>query len=268
MRRDCLADRPAVFLDRDGTLVRDFAHGADPAAFELLPGVPEALGALAGAGYRLVVVSNQSGVARGYYTAGEARATAARVAALLARHGVRLSGYYFCPHHRRGAIPRFAVACACRKPAPGMLLRAAAERGLNLEASWIVGDTLGDVGAGLATGVRPVLLDVGTIALAAGNDPPDVLADPRTLIARNLAHAARLILGPPASRPARHPPTSTSTFGTLETFDVDDAPLPLSSLIRPAPPPDDRRPGTSHPLPDEAWLERARADARLFHDRG
>lgn len=234
---------PAIFLDRDGTLVRDFAHAADPAAFELLPGVPEALRALATAGYRLVVISNQSGVARGYYSAAEARATAVRVVALLADRGIRLAGYYFCPHHTRGIVPRFAVPCGCRKPAPGMLARAAADLGLDLGRSWIIGDTLGDLGAGLAAGVRPVLVDIGAITLSADTEPPPVLVDPRTLIARNMAHAAGLILGNPD-------------------------PLPLPTLIRPAPPPDDRRPGAPHPLPDAAWLARARADAQRLAAHG
>ena len=232
---------PAVFLDRDGTLVRDFIHAADPAAFDLLPGVPEALAVLRAAGYRLVVASNQSGVARGLYTAAETRATAAHLAAMLRRHGVRLDGYYFCPHHALGIVPRWSVACACRKPAPGMLLRAAAELGLDLARSWMIGDTLGDVGAALAAGVRPVLVDIGMVAVGGGDDPREAIVGPPTRIARNLAHAAAII-----------------TAGA-------DA-LPASVLRRPTPPPDDRRPGQPHPLPDAAWLARAWADAHALRD--
>jgi hypothetical protein len=120
-----------------------------------------------------------------------------------------------------------------------MLMRAAEELGLDLERSWIIGDTLGDIGAGLAAGVRPVLVDIGAITLSAPTEPPPVLIDPRTLIARNLAHAAGVILG----------------LG-------DTSPLPLVTLIRPAPPPDNRRPGAPHLLPDTEWLVRAGADAR------
>jgi len=123
-----------------------------------------------------------------------------------------------------------------------MLLRAAAELGLDLGRSWIVGDTLGDVGAGLAAGVRPALLDIGEIALPVDAEPPAVLLDPRTLIARNVAHAAGLILGSHGS------------------------PLPISTLVRTAPPPDDRRPGAPHPLPDAGWLARARADAQALSE--
>ncbi|RIL07507.1 histidinol-phosphatase, partial [bacterium] len=120
------APAPAVFLDRDGTLVRDFRHGADPAALTLLPGVAPALRRLQAAGYRLVVVTNQAGVARGLFTVDEARAAGRHVAALLGAAGVRLAGYYLAPYHADGVVPRYAVAHPDRKPGPGMLVRAAA----------------------------------------------------------------------------------------------------------------------------------------------
>ena len=178
--------RPAVFLDRDGTLVRDVHHGADPAALEVLPGVVEALAALQAAGYALVVVTNQSGVARGLFTVAEARRMGRSLAALLAVSSVRLAGYYLCPHHPEGAVPGLAVACGCRKPAPGLLARSAAHLGLDLARSWMIGDAVSDVEAGRSAGARPLLLDIGRLRLP--------LADPAPPVARSLPHAAAQIL--------------------------------------------------------------------------
>jgi len=144
-----------VFLDRDGTLIRDLAHAADPATVRPLPGVVVALRALQQAGYALVVASNNSGVARGLFTAGEAREMGRRLLAVLARRGVTIDGYYFCPHHpTEGRVPGLDVECDCRKPRPGMLLQAAGELGLDLPASWMVGDLPSDVLAGEAAGTR------------------------------------------------------------------------------------------------------------------
>lgn len=238
---------PAVFLDRDGTLVRDLAHGADPAALVLLPGVTAALAALQAAGFRLVVVSNQSGIARGLFTAAEARASAARVVALLAARGIRLSGYYFCPHHAQaGHIPRFAVACGCRKPAPGLLLRAAAELGLDPARSWLLGDSLGDLGAALAAGARPILVDTGGLGYPGPAAVPPELRDPRTRIAPNLPAAAALILGAGAAA----------------------AEIPWTHLVRPRPAVDRRRPGEASPWPDAEWLARAERDGRALEAGG
>lgn len=238
---------PAIFLDRDGTLVRDFAHAADPAALVLLPGVAPALLALQAVGYRLVVVSNQSGVARGLFTAAEARASAARVVALLAARGIRLSGYYFCPHHpQAGHIPRFAIACGCRKPAPGLLLRAASELGIDLARSWLLGDSLGDLGAALAAGARPILVDTGGLGYPEPAAIPPALRDPRTRIAPNLPAAAAQILG------------STATA----------AEIPWTHLVRPRPAVDRRKPGEASPWPDAEWLARAERDGRALEAGG
>ncbi len=225
----------AVFLDRDGCLVRDVRHGADPAAMALLPGVAEALGAFAAFGYRLVVVTNQSGVARGLFTLGEARAMARRLAALLEPAGVRLAGYFLCPHHPEGSIPELAVRCDCRKPEPALLARAAGELHLDLSRSWMIGDTLADVAAGESAGARSVLVDIGSQSL------PDDAAPPY-LIARSPAHAAALIL---------------AADGHLEAG-VD--PCPPGQLNRPPAPPDRRGTGEPSPWPSAAHLELARQD--------
>src|SRR5690606_12501024 len=132
--------RPAVFLDRDGTIVVERYYLADPDGVELVPGAASALRSLAAAGYALVVVTNQSGIARGLYGEEEFRAVQRRIEDLLERDGVRLDGVYHCPHH-----PDYTGPCDCRKPAPGLFRRAARELGFDLARSICIGDRLKDV---------------------------------------------------------------------------------------------------------------------------
>lgn len=136
--------RPALFIDRDGTLIADVGYPRDPALVEPLPGAFEALRAL-GARFALVIVSNQSGIGRGRITEAEAHAVHARVVEVFARAGVTFAGAYYCPHGPD-------AGCACRKPAPGLLLDAARELGLDLAGSVMVGDKASDVAAGRAAG--------------------------------------------------------------------------------------------------------------------
>jgi histidinol-phosphate phosphatase family protein len=185
---------PAVFLDKDGTLVEDVPFNVDPQKIVLGPGAARGLAALHAAGYRLVVVSNQSGVARGYFAEEALGGVRRRLGELLGACGVPLAGFYYCPHHPGGAVPAYAVACGCRKPAPGLVLRAAAELGLDLARSWLVGDILDDVEAGRRAGCRTVLIDNGHETewrRSPERRPHRVAAD--------LDGAARLILaaGPP-----------------------------------------------------------------------
>lgn len=246
--------RPAVFLDRDGTLVRDIAWGAEPAELDLLPGVIEALGALHAAGFALVVASNQAGVARGYVSLAEAKASAAHLAALTRAAGAPLDGYYLSPYHESaGKAPLFSRPSAARKPGDGMLRAAAADLGLDLARSWMVGDHLSDVAAGLAAGCRAILLDLGQLGWPAAVDLPEILEDPRLSIARNLVHAAGLILAEAAA--ASPSASSSSPLGPA---------LPADTLLRPPPPPDDRAPGEPCPWPDAERLARAVADGRLL----
>lgn len=153
--------RPAVFLDRDGTLNREVDYLADPARFELLPGVPEALTRLRDAGYALIVVTNQSGIARGKLTQITLEAIHARMRAELAAHGLTLDAIEHCPHHPTIGPPGLRGPCPCRKPKPGMLLRAAHKVGVDLERSWTVGDAARDLAAGAALGVPGVLVLTG-----------------------------------------------------------------------------------------------------------
>ncbi|HEX7054065.1 MAG TPA: HAD-IIIA family hydrolase [Burkholderiales bacterium] len=140
----------AVFVDKDGTLVENVPYNVDPARIALVPGAREALAAFAAAGWRVLVVSNQPGVALGRFPESALQGVARRLRELLPR----LDGCYWCPH-----APD--AGCACRKPAAGLLERAAREHGIDLAASWMVGDILDDVEAGRRAGCRTVLLDSG-----------------------------------------------------------------------------------------------------------
>jgi histidinol-phosphate phosphatase family protein len=148
------AARRAVFLDRDGTLVRETGYLSDPDALELLPGVPRALRNLVEADVPLVVVSNQSGVGRGLFREADVHAVMARLRERLRVHGVELAGIYFCPH-------RPDQGCPCRKPRAGLLQRAADDLNLSLAGSVMIGDKRIDAAAGRAAGGRGVLVRTG-----------------------------------------------------------------------------------------------------------
>jgi len=149
--------RPFVFLDRDGTLVRDHGYTHRLADYELLPGVRAGLLRMRQAGFALAVVTNQSGIGRGYYTEADLHAFQAHLFSDLERRGVRLEGSYFCPH-----LPD--AGCPCRKPEPGLLWRARRELGADLAASWVVGDRASDVELARRAGCRGAVL-VGAEAM-------------------------------------------------------------------------------------------------------
>jgi D-glycero-D-manno-heptose 1,7-bisphosphate phosphatase len=153
-RRRGLAPRPAVFLDRDGTLVVEVGYLADVADLEVLPGVPGALRALRAAGYALVVVSNQSGVGRGLFPRSRVYDAMARLRRVLRADGVELDAIYFCPH-------RPGDGCACRKPEPELLRQAAANQRLALRESAMVGDKRLDAETGRRAGASGVLVRTG-----------------------------------------------------------------------------------------------------------
>lgn len=150
--------RAAVFLDKDGTLVDDVPFNSDPERIRLAPGATPGLCLLAQAGYELIVVSNQAGVAHGLFAEAALIGVERRLRELLADIGVQLAGFYYCPHDPEGRVETYAVPCACRKPAPGLLLRAAATHDVDLARSWFIGDILDDVEAGNRAGCRTVLI--------------------------------------------------------------------------------------------------------------
>lgn len=184
--------RPAVFLDRDGTVNVEVDYLADPAQLELIPGVAKAIARLNAAGLAVVLVTNQSGIARGMLSEERLAEIHERLAEMLAPEGARLDHIEYCPHHPTIGGERYGRECDCRKPAPGMLRSACEALELDLERSWVVGDSLRDLSAGETLGVRGILVRTGKgqaqlDGLRAGARPPQVAAD--------LAEAVEIILG-------------------------------------------------------------------------
>lgn len=178
----------AVFLDKDGTLIDDLPYNVDPALIRLAHGAEDGLRRLHRAGYHLIVITNQSGVARGYFRESALALVEAHLRSVLGALGVPLHGFYYCPHHPDGRERRYAIACDCRKPKPGLIVRAAGELGVDATGSWFVGDILNDVEAGHRAGCRTVLIDNGNETewrLTDLRRPDHIVAD--------LAEAARVI---------------------------------------------------------------------------
>ena len=188
--------RRAIFLDKDGTLIHDVPYNVDPTRMRLLPGAVEGLRRLQRAGYLLIVVTNQSGVARGLFSERALGAVEQRLRALLARAGIPLADFYYCPHHPDGTVLEYAVECACRKPQPGLIARAVHEHGLDPGRSWLIGDILNDVQAGKLAGCRTILLDNG--------GESEWLLNHRRLpdyVATDLREAAAIVSAADAGRP-------------------------------------------------------------------
>jgi D-glycero-D-manno-heptose 1,7-bisphosphate phosphatase len=173
-----------VFLDRDGTLNLETGYVHDRAGWQWLPGAPQALARLHGFGYRLVVVSNQSGLARGLYGTADVDALHDYVNEDLAGRGAIIDAFYYCPHH-----PDFTGDCSCRKPKPGLLLRATEELGLDCKRSWMIGDKISDIRAGRAAGCRSILVRTGYGHRAEADMPAGLP------VADDLRAAAELIIG-------------------------------------------------------------------------
>src|SRR3569623_890994 len=151
----------AVFLDKDGTLIHDIPYNVDPDLIVLQDNCIEGLKLLSQKGYKLIVISNQSGVARGYFAEEALYGVEKKLQSLLAPYGINLSGFYFCPHYPQGIIDEYAVDCYCRKPWPGMLLHAAEVHHIDLSESWMIGDILNDVEAGNRAGCKTILINKG-----------------------------------------------------------------------------------------------------------
>ncbi len=152
---------PALLVDRDGTVIVDKDYLSDPDQVEFEPGSIEALQLADQLGFKLVMLSNQSGVARGYFDVDSVERIHAYIVGRLARSGVQLDGIYYCPHHAHGSVPEFTRRCRCRKPAPGMAEDAAHQLGIDLRRSWVIGDKITDVALGRIIGARAILVRTG-----------------------------------------------------------------------------------------------------------
>lgn len=148
--------RAAAFLDRDGTIIREYGHFWEPPLIQLAPGAVAGLRRLKGAGYLCIVTTNQSAIARGIFDERQFWAGQKRLEELLLAEGLKLDAVYFCPHHPTEGETPYRMDCDCRKPKPGMILRATLEFGIDRGRSFMVGDSPVDVGAGKAAGVRVV----------------------------------------------------------------------------------------------------------------
>lgn len=150
----------AVFIDRDGTINEEKEYLYRPDDFVFIPGAPQAIRLLNEAGFLVIVVTNQSGVARGYYTEEDVHLLHRHIALNLEQSGARVDAWFYCPHHPAGR-GSYALPCRCRKPLPGMLLEAAGRFAIDLESSIMIGDKLVDMQAGAAAGCRSILVRTG-----------------------------------------------------------------------------------------------------------
>lgn len=182
--------RPCIFFDRDGTLIEERNYLSDPAGVVLIPGAAEALRLARAAGFLAVVLTNQSGVGRGFFTLEDVQRVHERMLALLAREGAGVDGIYVCPH-----AP--GDDCSCRKPRTGLVEQAARELGIDLPRSWMIGDKPADIELARNAGLRSVLVLTGYGASSlAGADPgatltaPDVLAAVRAILATQTSQSS------------------------------------------------------------------------------
>jgi D-glycero-D-manno-heptose 1,7-bisphosphate phosphatase len=183
--------RPAVFLDRDGTLIEDVGYLNRIESIVLFPWSIDAVRALNRAGLAVVVVTNQSGVARRMFDEAFVAETHRALDALVAAGGARIDAYYYCPHHPDGEIAEYRRECDCRKPAPGLVERAARDLGLDPSRSFVVGDTRRDIGLARAVGARGILVRSGEGGAEATRLAGGLAAD---AVVDNLAAAASWIL--------------------------------------------------------------------------
>ena len=182
--------RPAVFLDRDGTIIEDVGYLDSLDRIVWYPWSVDAIRALNQAGFPVVVITNQAGVARGYFPEAFVDEVHRALDATLAAGGARVDAYYYCPHHADGSVAPYRQRCGCRKPAGGMITRAAGDLGLDPARSVVVGDAWSDIGAARAAGARGLLLGSDGRRLKDKRDPdvePDAIVD-------HLAAAASWIL--------------------------------------------------------------------------
>jgi len=209
-----------VFLDRDHTLIEDPGYIADPSAVKLLPGVEIALKWLAQAGFKLVIVTNQSGVARGLITEQQLESIHQELRRQLAQHGTHVDAIYFCPFHPEGTVEKYAMNSPLRKPQPGMLRKAADELDIDLSNSWMIGDSPHDIEAGQRAGCRTIRLRAGSADSGDTHPDEDVQAD---FTVRNIVEAARVILMHPSVASAQVPPSHQVTAEQIEP--------PLSDMV-------------------------------------
>jgi histidinol-phosphate phosphatase family protein len=178
-----------IFLDKDGTLIEDLPYNVDPRRIRLAPGAREAVSTWAAQGWPIAIATNQSGVARGYFSLEELDAVARHLEEVVRGLGGTWAGFYACPHLPEG-VNEYGIDCDCRKPAPGLIRDAAAALGVRPAECWFIGDTWMDMAAGRAAGCRTIL--VGPEWRRASSYPPEATPDHAV---PDLAAAARITVG-------------------------------------------------------------------------
>ncbi len=181
--------KKAIFIDKDGTLIPDIPYNVNPKLITLSDTAIPALQLLQNQNFLLIVISNQSGVARGYFKEEDLQNVSNAITDLLNEEGVIINGFYYCPHYKEGTVKEYTIDCDCRKPKPGLLLRAVKDFNIDVKQSWMVGDILNDVEAGKAAGCK-------TILLKNGNETEWIMNEKRQpdFVAENLLEAANLIV--------------------------------------------------------------------------
>ena len=178
----------AIFIDKDGTLIPDIPYNVNVDLITIEPETIKGLQFLKEQGFLLIVISNQSGIAKGYFEEGDLKKVKNKIDSLLQPHQISIDEFYYCPHYPNAAIRKYAIDCDCRKPMPGLILRAAQDLNIDLSQSWIIGDILNDIEAGKRAGCKTILLDKG-------HETEWVLSPLRTpdFTAKNIMEAALLV---------------------------------------------------------------------------
>ena len=184
--------RPAVFIDRDGTMLDELGYVTPASEIRIYPFAADAIARIGAAGWPVVVITNQGGIALGLYDHAFVDATHAELARTIAQSGAEITGWYYCPHHPEGKVPEFTQACECRKPGIGMLQAAARDLALDLAASWVIGDQWRDIELAHRAGARSVLVRTGYGATLEADWPADVA--PPTIVCDDLLAAATHIV--------------------------------------------------------------------------
>lgn len=151
----------AIFIDKDGEVNSDLPDAVNPNLITLLPDIREGLSVLQSWGYKIIIVSNQPYIAKGFFQEADVLKFHIGLQQIFNVFGLRLDGFYYCPHHPDGKIPKYAISCKCRKPLPGLLFQAAQELNIDLNQSWMIGDVLREMEAGKRAGCKTLLVDNG-----------------------------------------------------------------------------------------------------------
>ena len=280
--RNVMMQERAVFLDRDNTIIANDGYLGDPAMVKLLPGAGVTLASLRRIGYRIIVVSNQSGVARGLFGPADVEAVNEEMGRQLRRQaGAHIDANYFCPFHPEAVVPSYRGDHEWRKPRPGMLKQAAADFNLDLSQCWLIGDQPRDIAAGASVGCRTILLrDASVNAGAVPSAPSDGTQAKPDFVVKSLADAARIIVreGSHVTKPsvaaqavkaAPEPPVADVSEAAVSPMAEVVVPASSPPPIHAVPPADASAPGTASAAPaaSHMLLEDIARQVRQLHRR-